>query len=254
MKKILSLLLALSLCFILIPPTSAANSTFADVLPGQWYTPWVEQAAAKGLMSGYSDGRFGPKDNVTYAQLAVMLLHALSPQENVKTSNPWWMAYVEAADSYGILDETNMEQKSDWVNFAEKSITREQMAQMVYNTMVAADPMAGKGLSLRTSAEEITDYLSGESDFDPETSLAVLVCHARKLLSGDANGYFHPKALMTRAEAAVVICRVSANVGRPVSAPVAGLDDGSTSRPAGAVGGQYDIARYDVPADVNKDG
>ena len=66
MKKILSLLLALSLCFILIPPTSAANSTFADVLPGQWYTPWVEQAAAKGLMSGYSDGRFGPKDNVTF--------------------------------------------------------------------------------------------------------------------------------------------------------------------------------------------
>lgn len=253
-KKLLKLAVALALCLGLTVPTCATSRTFTDVPAGAWYSEWVEKAVAGGLISGYSDERFGPNDNVTYTQLVVMLLHALSPQESVQPSSPWWMAYVEAADSYGILDETNMEQRSDWANFAERPITREQMAQMVYNTMEAADPMAGKGLSLRTSAEEIPDYLSGESDFDPKTSHAVLVCHARKLLSGDANGYFHPKDPMTRAEAAVVICRVSANVGRPVSAPVADLADGPAERPAGAVGGQYDIARYDVPADTNKDG
>lgn len=253
-KRILSVAIALALCLGFMVPTCAANRTFTDVPVGAWYLEWVEQAAAKGLMSGYSDGRFGPNDPVTYAQLAVMLLHALSPQESVQASSPWWMAYAEAADAYGMLTDTNMEQRSAWAGFAEKPITREQMAQMVYNTMVAVDPMAGKGLSLQTSAEEITDYLSEESDFDPDTSLAVLVCHARKLLSGDANGYFHPKNPMTRAEAAVVICRVSANIGRPVTAPILGLNEQPGVRPAGAVGGQYDVTRYDVPADTNKDG
>lgn len=253
-KRIVSLAVALALCLGLTIQTYAVNRTFSDVPAGAWYSEWIEKAVAEGLISGYSDGRFGPNDNVTYAQLAVMLLHALSPQEKVQPSSPWWRAYVEAADGYGILDETNMAQKSNWTSFAEKPITREQMAQMVYNTMEAADPTAGRGLSLRTSAEEITDYLSGESDFDTETATAVLVCHARKLLSGDANGYFHPKAPMTRAEAAVVICRVSANVGRPVTAPVLGVNERPGVRPDGAVGGQYDIARYDVPADVNKDG
>ena len=253
-KRIVSLAVALALCLGLTIQTYAVNRTFSDVPAGAWYSEWIEKAVAEGLISGYSDGRFGPNDNVTYAQLAVMLLHALSPQEKVQPSSPWWRAYVEAADGYGILDETNMAQKSNWTSFAEKPITREQMAQMVYNTMEAADPTAGRGLSLRTSAEEITDYLSGESDFDTETATAVLVCHARKLLSGDANGYFHPKAPMTRAEAAVVICRVSANVGRPVTAPVLGVNERPGVRPDGAVGGQYDITRYDVPADTNKDG
>lgn len=253
-KRIVSLAVALALCLGLTIQTYAVNRTFSDVPAGAWYSEWIERAVAEGLISGYSDGRFGPNDNVTYAQLAVMLLHALSPQEKVQPSSPWWRAYVEAADGYGILDETNMAQKSNWTSFAEKPITREQMAQMVYNTMEAADPTAGRGLSLRTSAEEITDYLSGESDFDTETATAVLVCHARKLLSGDANGYFHPKAPMTRAEAAVVICRVSANVGRPVTAPVLGVNERPGVRPDGAVGGQYDITRYDVPADTNKDG
>ena len=46
---------------------------FGDVTGGAWYTEAVRWAAAQGIVGGYEDGRFGPNDNITREQLAVML-------------------------------------------------------------------------------------------------------------------------------------------------------------------------------------
>ena len=47
--------------------------TFTDAAPGQWYTRAVTWAAVNGIAGGYGDGHFGPNDNITREQLAVML-------------------------------------------------------------------------------------------------------------------------------------------------------------------------------------
>ncbi|MBD5169927.1 MAG: leucine-rich repeat protein [Oscillibacter sp.] len=54
-------------------PAVTGGSAFTDAAPGQWYTSAVAWAAANGIVGGYGDGRFGPNDNITREQLAVML-------------------------------------------------------------------------------------------------------------------------------------------------------------------------------------
>lgn len=49
------------------------TASFADVAAGTWYTDAVAWANAQGVVTGYSDTAFGPDDNVTREQLAVML-------------------------------------------------------------------------------------------------------------------------------------------------------------------------------------
>ena len=53
--------------------TAEAAGRFSDVPADAWYAEAVEWAADQGLMSGYGDGRFGPDDPVTRAQLATVL-------------------------------------------------------------------------------------------------------------------------------------------------------------------------------------
>lgn len=53
------------------PP--ASGSSFTDVKSGAWYADAVSWATQKGIVSGYGNGRFGPNNNITREQLAVML-------------------------------------------------------------------------------------------------------------------------------------------------------------------------------------
>ena len=55
------------------PDISSLETPFNDVREGMYYTDAVKWAAANSIVSGYGDGRFGPDDNVTREQLAVML-------------------------------------------------------------------------------------------------------------------------------------------------------------------------------------
>lgn len=50
-------------------------NVFNDVPAGMWYTRAVAWAAAKGVISGYGGGRFGPDDILTREQIAVILYH-----------------------------------------------------------------------------------------------------------------------------------------------------------------------------------
>ncbi len=54
-------------------PDVTADSAFSDVENGSWYTDAVAWAASKGIVNGYGDGRFGPNDEVTREQMAVIM-------------------------------------------------------------------------------------------------------------------------------------------------------------------------------------
>jgi len=51
----------------------AGGTTFTDVPGGMYYTDAVAWATANGIIFGYGDGRFGPNDNITRQDLAVIL-------------------------------------------------------------------------------------------------------------------------------------------------------------------------------------
>ena len=57
-------------------------STFTDVARGQWFTPFVDFAYNRGIVSGKSPGIFAPSDNVTRAEMAKMAVMTLRIVEN----------------------------------------------------------------------------------------------------------------------------------------------------------------------------
>ena len=46
---------------------------YGDVAEGAWYTEAIRWATSRGIVGGYGNGTFGPNDNITREQLAVML-------------------------------------------------------------------------------------------------------------------------------------------------------------------------------------
>ena len=46
---------------------------YGDVAEGAWYTEAIRWATSRGIVGGYGNGMFGPNDNITREQLAVML-------------------------------------------------------------------------------------------------------------------------------------------------------------------------------------
>jgi len=56
------------------PGVSGLSDSFTDTADGQYYSNAVKWAAENKIVTGYGDGTFGPSDNVTREQLAVMFL------------------------------------------------------------------------------------------------------------------------------------------------------------------------------------
>ena len=56
------------------------QGTFSDVPQGQWYTQYVETAAAFGLISGYPDGTFAPNKNISRAEACTITNQTLNRQ------------------------------------------------------------------------------------------------------------------------------------------------------------------------------
>ena len=54
-------------------PAVTGGGIFTDVAPGAWCAPAITWAAERGIVGGYGNGMFGPNDNITREQLAVML-------------------------------------------------------------------------------------------------------------------------------------------------------------------------------------
>lgn len=54
-------------------PVVTGSSDFPDIIPGTWYSDAATWSAEKGIVKGYDNGLFGPDDNITREQLAVML-------------------------------------------------------------------------------------------------------------------------------------------------------------------------------------
>jgi len=59
-----------------------ATYPFSDVASERWSCKYIKRLAELGITSGYGDGRFGPEDEVTRAQMAIFLAKAFLGMEN----------------------------------------------------------------------------------------------------------------------------------------------------------------------------
>lgn len=118
----------------------AAAAGFTDVSAGSWYYEAVQAAVANGLISGYADQSFAPNQNITRAEMAVILAKALKiaqAQEKV-TLQPAEFADADsirdwAKEAVGEVTEAGLMQGRSGNRFeADSFTTRAEAAVVVY--------------------------------------------------------------------------------------------------------------------------
>lgn len=88
-------------------PSNTRISQFSDVPADAWYSGYVQRLVELGIAQGYSDGRFGPSDFVTRAQMAVLMVRAFESLASVPVAAGEFVDvpadWVSAASIEGVL-------------------------------------------------------------------------------------------------------------------------------------------------------
>lgn len=193
-------LLALVLLASLLSPALAAGNGFRDVSESHWASEYIQRAYEADWIHGMGDGRYDPSGNLSRAQFLTMVTNAFfsgeTDQVSVPEGSPWYTACWSVAQENGLHTGTAMQGLGD----LNGKISRYDMAQVIVNTL------SGQGIS--ASAEEARSAQSEIKDWDSVPAGyrdAVSGAYALGILSG-RSGKFDGQALMTRAEAAKVLC------------------------------------------------
>jgi len=186
---------------------SERGNLLADVKPSAWYFEAMDSAVEKGLISGVGGHRFAPDSNLTRGMVVTLLHRASGESAPEERANPfadvkegqYYASAVEWAFQKGIVN--GVSTTSFQPN---RPVTRQELAQFVV-----------KYYLLQTGEPDLTDqdsaaqrYADWEQVSDWAQS-AVDTAARLGLMRGDNNGRFNPHAAATRAEGAMVLCKLA---------------------------------------------
>lgn len=164
--------------------------------------PAIEALAARGIISGKSDGNFDPNATMTRAEFAKIVVCALgltpkavSKFTDVKSTD-WSAAYIGTASTYGIVNGIS----ADTFN-PQGNITRQEAATMV----ARAAKLCGMGTEYDTSAAR--DVLAQFSDYvqsSPWAQPGLAFCYDQGILDNSALT-IQPKKDILRCEVAQML-------------------------------------------------
>ena len=203
MKKIISMLLAVVMCFSLITVSFAAEMNFTDVKSSDWFYNDVKSAVEMGLVNGKSATTYAPNDNLTYAEAiklaACMNMFYLEGKVDFESGSPWYKPYVNYCIDNGIITKE--------YNYTENASRGGYME-------IFANALPDEGL------KEINNVPSNSI---PDVQMAsyyaegVYKLYRAGILTGvDAEHRCNPHANITRAEVAAILTRMM-NEGKRVS-------------------------------------
>ena len=182
---------------------TGSGSPFSDVQKSDWFYEPMKFVYSNGLMKGVSDNEFDPNGAVSRAML-VTVLYRMEKEPQAQASpfsdiagGSYYEKAVAWANANGIVKGV-----SDAEFAPDESITREQMAAMIYRYA------AYKKMDL--SAGESTNILSyaDYSDISDYAVSAMRYAAGNGIINGMTADTLSPKGISTRAQAAAVFMRV----------------------------------------------
>ena len=120
-------------------------------IDGHWAEGWIKFCVSQGIVGGRGNGKFDPDANVTAAEAAKMLLVAIGYNATVQgyTGSQWQVNVTRDAQISGFYKQLSG-------LGANKALTRDEAAQMIYN---AADvDQTSHTEALNSNGERITTY------------------------------------------------------------------------------------------------
>ena len=207
-KRIICLLLALTLAVGVFPVVSAAEHGMVDIV-GHWAEKHIVWVMDMGLFSGTSATTFSPNGTMTRAMFVTVLAKyaGVDPDEYEDWYLPelfkdvpadsWCAPYINWAARHGITSGTSATTFSP-----NQPITRQQMALLLYRFATSY------GYVFEPIREDVPDSFSDENKISPLAIEAVNVLRECGLFSGrknqDGTFSFDPNAMASRAECATV--------------------------------------------------
>ncbi len=171
-------------------------ANFTDITEEHWAFAAVRTALQKGLMNGISDTLFAPDDTLTRAMF-VTILHRAEGAPSAEAAVTFTDVPKDAwyADALTWAIERGVVKGVSETEFApEESVTREQMALMLYRH-------AAEKAESDVSALPFTDL----ADCTEEAKCAIAWAYEKGILRGMSETVFAPKETATRAQAAKVL-------------------------------------------------
>lgn len=178
---------------------------FDDVPESHWGYKSIMTIAGQGLVTGTRApgadgvGSFSPDGKVTLGQFLVVITRLVCPDKRVDYDFHWAAGSYAAAMNTGII---NTQDFSTDASALDEPLTREDMALILVN----AAEYKNMGLLIPQGTQvRITDF----ERISDRRRTPVIQCYVNGILSGYGDGSFGPKNTMTRAEMAVVVCRLA---------------------------------------------
>lgn len=166
--------------------------SFTDVQSTAWYAEAVQYVVKEGLMNGTSSDKFSPNGDTTRGMIVTILYRLAGNPEVESDGKTWWSDARVWAMKNGVSDGTNMD----------KSITREQLATMLYRYA----KLTGENVSSTASLDSFQDADTVSAYAMDAVKWAI----SEGVVTGKTDGIIDPLAGATRAETAAMLQRVCA--------------------------------------------
>ena len=225
-----------TLILVAIPRVYATNSPFVDILPDFWAYDSILETYNDGVMMGTGTDEngnkvFSPSGKLNMNQFFTVLTRAFYNDDVVNSTweGAWPNQNLDAAEKHNLFNGI-----VSWRG--EMEVTREIMAQMMYNVMVDKGVVLPNDSEIQMTISKIPDFATVDSSY----GTAVAVCYYLDLLSGvNEQGTFAPKGLINRAQTSVIYVRLKKAIstlgtgvpGTPGTTNPGTTDPGTTQNP-----------------------
>ena len=192
------------------------RKTFSDT-DSSWAKEYIEQAASRDIISGYTDGSFNPTGGITRGEAAVMLANAIGLKKAEydemfydMDGSEYSAPYVAALYFAKIIDR---ELFGD-AFYPEKTASREDISYLVMNTYYYISGRKNEELTKFYVDGSFTDIESAEEKMRDYIKSAYVL----DFMNG-YDGLFRPKDSVTRAEMSRIVVALLQKVGYMDSGP-----------------------------------
>ncbi len=102
---------------------------FPDVGATDWFSQYICHARGAGIINGYPDGTFKPRNPISFAEAAKIIV--LASGASVSSSSVWYEPYVDYVEEH--------DAKPESISAVDKLITRAEMVEIIYRLREEAE-------------------------------------------------------------------------------------------------------------------
>ena len=180
----------------------ARYGSFLDVDESDWYAPYIQSMADKGLLKGMEDGTFAPNANMTVAEAITLAVRMAADEgQSFRQGQPWYQVYIDWAKTHDLPWE--------YADYNAK-ITRTEFAQLFAAVYRSSETMQKTVQPINT----VPDGSIPDVAMDDANAADIYLLYRLGVLAGsDEAHHFAPDSQILCSEVAAIACRLL-NEGR----------------------------------------